>query len=264
MSGLKRNILVILILFIISTAALANAGTSLMWATAAHLLIGNLFIGILEGLLLAKIYGISAKKCVNIFILANYFSAWVGFKIISQICPTLPLDIDNILPMFWVMVVASYILTIILEFPFAVFAFKGDNEWLKKSIRGTFLIQTVSYVIIFGWFGISSGTSLFTKTKVVNPSAIKLPDNVQIYYISSNDGDIYTGSICDRQWQIIYDLNSSYNHNYLALLPSKDNNYLWNLVAQLPVIGTTTADDVVIQEKLKLSPNPATLSDINA
>jgi hypothetical protein len=132
MSGLKRNILVILILFIISTAALANAGTSLMWATAAHLLIGNLFIGILEGLLLAKIYGISAKKCVNIFILANYFSAWVGFKIISQICPTLPLDIDNILPMFWVMVVASYILTIILEFPFAVFAFKGDNEWLKN------------------------------------------------------------------------------------------------------------------------------------
>jgi hypothetical protein len=99
---------------------------------------------------------------------------------------------------------------------------------------------------------------------VVNPSAIKLPDNVQIYYISSNDGDIYTGSICDRQWQIIYDLNSSYNHNYLALLPSKDNNYLWNLVAQLPVIGTTTADDVVIQEKLKLTPNPATLSDINA
>lgn len=258
MSGLKRNILVIFILLIISTAVQANAGTALMWATGIHLLIGNLFIGVLEGLLLAKWYDISESKCIGIFILANYFSAWLGGFIILKISPMLPVDINNMLPMFLLMIVASYILTIILEFPFAVFAFKGDNEWLKKSIRGTFLVQTISYVILFGWFGIASRYSLFTKTNIVSASAIQLPDNVQLYFISADDGgDINTGYICDRKWKNIYDLNSINYDDYLIFDKLSDNKNLWDFIAIKENTDISKSKYFSIQKELSLTNVPS-------
>jgi hypothetical protein len=264
MNGLKRNILVILILLVISTAAQANAGTSLTWATGAHLLIGNLFIGILEGTLLAKWYGIYKSKCIGIFILANYFSAWFGGFIILKISHKLPVDINNALSLFWLMVLVSYLFTLILEFPFAVFAFKGDADWLKKSIRGTFLIQTVSYIILFGWFGISSETSLFYKTKVVDPSVIQLPNNVQMYFISSNDGDIYTGSISNRKWQHLYNLNSSDFYDELMVRQSSENLNIWELVVQHPGIERTKTIDILIRKQILLNEIPKKQNESNS
>lgn len=41
-------------LLVFPCQAWAGAGTPLMWATASHLVIGNAFIGVLEGWLLAR------------------------------------------------------------------------------------------------------------------------------------------------------------------------------------------------------------------
>ena len=40
-------------------AALADAGTPLVWGTAFHMLLGNALIGLLEGRLLARVFGLA-------------------------------------------------------------------------------------------------------------------------------------------------------------------------------------------------------------
>ena len=43
-----------------------------------HLVFGNAFIGIGEGLLLAWLFSVPTGKSVAVMILANYASAWLG------------------------------------------------------------------------------------------------------------------------------------------------------------------------------------------
>ena len=67
-----------LVLIALPSVAQANAGTPLMWAGMLHLFIGNAFIGLLEGILLIKLFKAPKMKAVGLMILANYFSAWIG------------------------------------------------------------------------------------------------------------------------------------------------------------------------------------------
>ena len=44
---------------------LANAGTALMWATLAHLVVGNFLIGVVEAWILCRWFGRSPYGCVS-------------------------------------------------------------------------------------------------------------------------------------------------------------------------------------------------------
>ncbi|MCA9441874.1 MAG: hypothetical protein KC964_13780, partial [Candidatus Omnitrophica bacterium] len=67
-------------LLVYAIPAHANMGTPLMWGTLLHLYIGNAFIGILEGLILAKLGGFGKTKSILTMIAANYVSALWGFN----------------------------------------------------------------------------------------------------------------------------------------------------------------------------------------
>src|SRR5262249_284540 len=79
-AAMKRAIILALaaIVFAMPAVALANVGTPLMWASAAHLVLGNAIIGLLEGLLLSGLFKLRAARAIGLMIAANYFSAWVG------------------------------------------------------------------------------------------------------------------------------------------------------------------------------------------
>jgi hypothetical protein len=117
------------------SVALANAGTPLMWAGMLHLVFGNLVIGLLEGNLLAKFFGLPKGKTVGIVILANYFSAWLGGLFLrGAIVRAFPLDLNNAWLFFWAMVGLTCLITLALEFPFVALAFRRDPQWLRNSI----------------------------------------------------------------------------------------------------------------------------------
>lgn len=52
--------------------ALANAGTPLMWAGALHLMFGNAFIGLIEGVILALYWRVRWGRSILLMIAANY------------------------------------------------------------------------------------------------------------------------------------------------------------------------------------------------
>jgi hypothetical protein len=187
-----------LLLVCFPAVAYADAGTPLMWAGMFHLALGNLLLGVGEGLLLAWLFRRShrrrsGKRCVAAMIAANYFSAWVGGVLLALPIPRPQwLDIYHVRQWLACMVVMTYALTLVLEWPFVAFCIRKCDGWFRKSIWGSLIVQSASYAILFGWYWASSATSLFSGASIVPPSAIRLSKDVVCYYISSDGREVYS------------------------------------------------------------------------
>jgi hypothetical protein len=186
---LPRILGLIALLTCVPLSARADAGTPLMWAGMLHLVFGNAIIGIFEGFILARIFKLKSNVCVLVMIAANYFSAWGGGLFLNyQITKSLPFNLYNAWHWIWVMVFVTFVITLILEWPFVFFCFRKDQNRFKKSLLGNLLVNTLSYVLLFWWYSSASGTTLFTKTNIVQPSDITFPKNGQVYFISETNG----------------------------------------------------------------------------
>lgn len=257
------TLLASLVLFF-PTSALANADTALMMASYTHLMIGNFFIGFFEGLLLALVFGLKKWRTIGLFILANYFSAWIGAWIThSRLVREWPIDVNNAWTFFWVMVVITYTLTLVLEFPFVSFALRRDSQWRRNAIRGSLIIQTASYALIFGWYWNASETSLYTKNDIVPLSAITLPQEVVIYFINKDDGDVYSMPLAPTSVpHKIATLNSANVYDWLFIQPTATGNDHWQLMARLlnenhPKVTSVTVAGNIVGETTLSGQNPS-------
>ena len=232
----KKLISIVFLLTGMISMAQADVGTPLMWAGMLHLVIGNFIIGILEGLLLAIIFKLPKIKAMGILILANYFSAWVGSFVCAAIINHIHINLNNAWMVFWVMVLFTYIMTLFIEFPFVIFLFHRDTQWRRKSIRGSLIIQTVSYVLLFGWYWLASGTSLYTKNHVVTIASMTLPKDVSVYYIATDDGDVYRLSLAVPGTTKVFDLNSKSKNDRLYTSIGCIDSTKWDLMSRQETI----------------------------
>ena len=161
--------LLITSILLLPRLACANAGTPLMWAEMGHLALGNLFIGLFEGLLIAHFFSLSKRRTILIMIGANYFSAWLGLLVLNPvIVHMLPVNLQNGWRWFWFMVVVAYLMTLALEWPFVRWCLKGKQKPFQKSIYASLLAQDSSYIMLFGWYWMASGASVFTEMHMVS------------------------------------------------------------------------------------------------
>jgi hypothetical protein len=216
------------LLALIPQVASANAGTPLMWAGMLHLVFGNALIGLGEGLLIAFVFKRPKARCIGLMIAANYFSAWLGgWALVGGIANKLDWNLYNAWQLFWTFVAATYLMTILLEVPFVALCFWRQERWLVRSFKASLLAQTVSYVLLFGWYWGASGKSLYTRMKVVQPSEIRLPENLQLYYISAQDGRVHQGS------QIVGNVTSTNRNDRLLIRPIAAQTNQWELAIRL-------------------------------
>lgn len=231
MKRLRLFFLVLFGIFAIPQFAQANAGTPLMWAGMLHLFFGNALIGLGEGLLLGWLFSLPKLKSVLVMVAANYFSAWAGLIcIISPVVQMLPLDLDNAWQWFWRMVGVTYCLTLILEWPFVAFCFSRTERWLKRSLLASLVVQTASYGLLFGWYAMASGTSLYTEMNIVEPAEMSLPETVVVYYINPTDGNVYRRPLVGGVEKKIFDLHSTGGR--LFFRPNKTDAARWDLIAR--------------------------------
>lgn len=216
------------------TPVLANAGTPLMWAGMFHLVFGNALIGVAEGALLARMFRLSYAKSIGLLVVANYFSAWCGGMFLRNVIVShASLDLYNAWSFFWMMVAATYGMTLVLELPFVVVALRKKPHWFMKAFGGTLVVQSVSYIFIFGWYWMASGTSLYRSTEVVELSAMSLPEEVLVFYISAKDGDVYVRPLAGGADEMVIDLGSSdWNDRLILHDGSVQDDGIWDLVAR--------------------------------
>lgn len=179
----------ILALALFPSTASANAGTPLMWASMLHLVFGNAIIGLIEGLLLAWLFKCSKRKSVLILIAANYSSAWAGGFLVAGYLPSLvDITIQNIQSCFLSFVVVAFAVTLLVEFAFFWFALGSREHGLRRTLTATLTVNGISYVFLFGWYWVASGTSMLTQLEVVSLDKMKLPEPYALYYLT-NGGD---------------------------------------------------------------------------
>ena len=216
------------------SVVLANVGTPLIWATIFHLYVGNAFIGILEGTLLARVYIVPASRAVGLMILANYFSAWVGWAWLSGLLQDrADLNLYNAWTFIWGIVLVAYVATLLIEWPFVAGCFRGRENWFRKSCGASLLVQTVSYVLLFGWFYLVGVNSLLTDATIVSLDKIPLPSDVRVYYIAEADGDVYSMKLDTGLSEKVFDLNSRDDADCLSFEDSESQKGSQEIVSLL-------------------------------
>ena len=251
---MNRRIVFLLILLggvFVPHGASANAGTPLMWASMLHLAFGNALIGMAEGLLVTKLFKLPRKRCVGWMIVANYFSAWVGMLVLREVSPKLDWNLYNGWSLFWWFVVAAYLFTIMLEWPLIALCFWKRENWLRGSIKASLLIQSVSYLVLFGWYWVASVKTLYTQMNIVPASELHLPPNLKLFYISAKGGQICEGA------KIVSETTLSDGDERLVCVANSDQTNTWSLqllpssTVVLPVMSGSMASD---ETKLNGSP----------
>ena len=197
-----------------------------------HMFIGNLAIGCVEGLIVAAVFKRKKRFCIPLMIVANYFSAWAGgMPLVGYASRSLHLDLYNAWEWMWLLAGAAYLLTLILEWPFVAACLWKAKHWLIKSILACLLIQTISYLCLFGLYWSASGKSLYTQVNVVPASQMLGGDNIVLWYISAQDGDVYRMSLMDGQTESVHDLNSDNRFDRLLFQPSTSTSEEMSLAA---------------------------------
>jgi hypothetical protein len=234
---LKSGVLVLLIAGSVTSApsvALANAGTPLMWATALHLLIGNACIGILEGVLLSRLFRIPVGPAIFLMIPANYFSAWIGLVALStHLLRQFNVTLYNVQYVVWGMIAIAYVATLVIEWPFVLLCFWGTENWLRRSLKASLVVQSISYVLLFGWYGMASVSSLFNELTVVPLDQLAMPSDIRMYYIADEDGDVYSMELGSRERTKVYDLDSRDDSDCLSFDKTSSPTGFHKIVALL-------------------------------
>lgn len=213
--------------------ARANAGTPLMWAGTFHLFLGNAVIGIGEGWLLAILFRKRAAPCIAVMIAANYLSAWAGaFLFTPQLVESLGINLNNVGRWLWTLVFAAYVLTVLLEWPFVAFCLRRSEAWFRKSIWGSLAIQSVSYLVIFGYYWAVSGTSLYGDVAIVDPARVHAPKGAVLYFIA-DDGDVHALDLNQKEQNRVCRLGSRDRGYTLLAAESSTTSGAWDLIAKL-------------------------------
>ena len=227
----RRTLLTTLLLCGAPAVALANAGTPLMWGTFLHLSIGNLVLGITEGLLLAWFCGLRKLRSIAVMVPANYFSAIVGLQALGRIRTVIALDLNNAWFWVWAAVAMTYLMTLVLEYPFVNFALRRTPNRLRRSIWVSLKIQTISYALLFFWYGSASNLTILTDLTLVEPSSMSLRVPVAVYYIAAADGDVHRLALAQGKSSFVFDLNSTNVFDRLWTRQSAADSNRWDLVA---------------------------------
>lgn len=152
-----RPLLLILALALAFPAtASANAGTALLGVVGLHLILGNLCLGVVEGLLLAQFTRCRVWRAVILMIVANYVSAWAGYALVGRIKAGADITVENVSPWLAALVPAAFVITVLLEFAFVLFALRGTERPVRQATRGTLLVNGISLYsarrpVLAGW-----------------------------------------------------------------------------------------------------------------
>ena len=210
---MKKKYIAFLVLLMLPMMAHANAGTPLMWASMLHLVVGNMFIGFLEGAILMYAFKIPREKALSVMVLANYISAWLGGLFITgKLVGMIEITIDNLHFWFWTFMVIAFVVTLLLELPFVFLLLRKQENRVKKTIKATLIIHLVSYSILVSWYWMSSGTSILTQLEAVETIQIESLDEFTLYYISEDGKNLIKSDISGNDFESVVDFKDSHNN----------------------------------------------------
>jgi hypothetical protein len=156
-----------------------------------HFIALNLAIGILEGLCLGFLFKLPKWKTIGWMVLANYASSWIGGPFLQKIIST-DIEPSQVGRYIITIIIAAYLLTLLLEFPFVYLACKSKLSRWEISIWGSLVIQTVSYSLLVAfWYYPLCSMSILKSVDWVNTTEFIKNTNAVMYYIDSTGKNVH-------------------------------------------------------------------------
>jgi hypothetical protein len=224
---------------------IANSGTLLMLAGAFHLLIGNLLIGLGEAAILIRWFRAAGRRAVILMILANYFSMIAGMLALSAGGPFLrnAITIANLRPALITLGVGAFLLSVLLELPFAAYAIAREHRTAARVLRGAFLANTASYAVLIVLYLQVGTTSLITSTHPGSAAQLCTSPDAEVYYLGNSDGAVYRWKVSGGIPQKVDNLGTTDMADRAARLfaaPSETDGQLDLCVTGIPSHKTFT------------------------
>ncbi len=183
-------------ILLMAVPAWANAGTPLMWLTMGHLFLGNLLIGLLEGLILAKWLKLHPTRAIVVMILANYASCWAGFPIAAEISAHVPgwLGAPALRAMVWILIACFavfIIVTILIEWPFVWFLIRKSPRAVSRSFPPCVGVQLISYAMLVPVYLMTGSVSLAMNAHIEPAPTFATPASAWVYFIDPDSGQLF-------------------------------------------------------------------------
>lgn len=214
------------IVLVAASPTLANAGTPLMWASGLFMLFGNAGIGILEGLIIGRLFKVRIGRAIPIMIVANYvsmFAGVAGVEYLSNWFQDIRMRQDPLYAGWSALYVAaavSFVCSIFLEWPFCLWAMRRAGTRPGHGLRASAMAQVASYTLIVPYFYSLSSLSLYNDASLQSDLRFVKPPIATVYYINPDDGDV---------WRIRTDgtgkqraLSADLSHSQARLFVDKD------------------------------------------
>lgn len=209
---------------LLAVAVPARADPGLAYAAMFQMVVLNLLFGVIEGLALAWMFRLRKWRTIGIMIVANYASSWFGALLMAGSFHWAALDIENALRSLWEAFAVSYALALVLEYPFVWFAIPKGGRRKIDAVKGSLVVQTLTYLLLFGFYASFSDISLVTQGTVVAAKEADLPPRARLFFISAEDGDVYGGLVRDRHWIPVFKLGSDSPWDRLVIRSELDGS----------------------------------------
>jgi hypothetical protein len=215
----KTRILILLSLFtLIPQTLLANAGTALMWMPILQLILGNILIGIIEGIIISMLFKTKWFHTLLIMIAGNYVSWLIGNGLINvyqNVMIDSLFELENVFVLWILGLVILYFLTVLIELPFFRWAFlKNDRLW-SRSWKLSLIINSITYTLMVIIYLSVSKYSFFTELEI-DQSILNNKSKFEVFYTFK--GNIYQGLLKqDFSGDKIYQIPDTIKYPYLKL-----------------------------------------------
>ena len=223
------SILIIGTVLMSPAIACANAGPAIFLRFQLHFVFLTWFIGLGEGLLLCTLFrafrlGSRTYRIFVSMIAANIVSAWLGMRFVNSPYAARimgDVTIENLIPAFWTMVYVTFVLTMIIEFPFFLVALYGRKWLIPKALAATIFVHCISYSLLFFFYRGEESINMVTELDVVPASTFEMKEDYDLYYISSDGKQVMRSDLAGNDKEVIATLNMEGIPDRLCARPRK-------------------------------------------
>lgn len=185
-----RSAAILLIVLALARPASADAGPPIFWMAGFHLVFGNLVIGLIEGVLLALLFRVRARRAIPIMVLANYASMIAGMLAVIYVLAPMggrwmgPAPLYAAPRVLLLLLALSFVLTVILEWPFCFWMLSGRKQRLRKSLIASLAAQIASYALLVPFYASAHGISLYANLTLDPSLSFAARSRATVYFIA--------------------------------------------------------------------------------
>jgi len=208
----------------------------MMLSGCYNLLLGNILIGVWEGLLVSWAFKVPRKRTIYLMIAGNYASMIVGMILIMAMGGYSALgwdsDVYAVRRQVALGAAASLGATLVVEWPFFILALKSCSRRLGKSVLANVLAQVASYAVLIpvavamGQFGVLTDVR-------IDPNVVsEAGEDATIFYTLPREDAVYRIRLNGTKREKIAALDRSKGWGNLCLMQEAATGK-WNVCVDL-------------------------------